>query len=408
MSKFKNSLMLVGLIGAGLLVGVGCPLPSPSPPDYLPFFIASPTSLDFGTDKNMLTLKISKNYTSQPLPTFTLSNGGSTWFSVSPTTGNSTGPSAPATFTVTVDRTKLAAGTNTGAISVTAPGVSTLTVPVSATARISANFEASPLVVALGEGVDFTDLSSVAPGEAPINSWMWDFGDGTQSNLQNPQQHIYPTQGVYTVTLTVGNGILTDSEVKVAYISVEGPSPPTADFAASTQMPIVNTPVDFQDLSDPGSASQIDTWFWQFGDGGTSAMQNPSHTYTAIANYTVSLTVTTVHGMDTLSRTNYIQVKPVPPTAEFTADDTTPGVGVPVQFTDLSNPGSAVQIDTWLWNFGDGTLSTFQNPSHTYTAIANYTVSLTVTATSGSDNEVKPNYINVHAKKALVRGAAGE
>lgn len=408
MSKFKNSLMLAGLIGTGLLVGVGCPLPSPTPPDYLPFFIANPTSLDFGTDKSTLTLKISKNFTSQPLPTFTLSDGGAAWFSVSPPTGNSTGPSDPASFTVSVDRGELSAGTNTGAITVSAPGVSTITIPVTATSRISADFEATPLVVPIGEGVDFTDLSSVAPEEAPLNSWMWDFGDGTQSNLQNPQQHIYPTQGVYTVTLTVGNGTLTDTEVKVAYISVEGPTPPTADFVASTTMPIVGTPVQFSDLSDPGSAAQIDTWFWEFGDGATSAVQNPSHTYNQIANFTVSLTVTTVNGSDKRTRTSYIQVKPVPPTAQFTANDTTPSVGVPVLFTDLSSPGSAAQIDTWLWTFGDGTMSTLQNPSHTYTAIANYTVSLTVGATSGTDSEIKPNYINVQAKKALVRGGAIE
>lgn len=398
MSKAKNFGLLVGLIGMGLLVGAGCPKPSPTPPDYLPFFIASPTSLDFGIDKNSLTLYISKNYTSQPLPTFTLSNGGATWFSISPATGNSSGPSNPAQFTVSLDRTKLAAGTSTGAVTVSAPGVSSLSVPVSATARISANFEATPLVTSLGQGVDFTDMSSVAPGESPINSWMWDFGDGTQSNLQDPQQHIYPSQGLYTVTLTVSNGILSDTEVKIGYISVEGPTPPTADFTASTQTPVVNTPVDFQDLSDPGSAGQVDTWFWEFGDGATSAAQNPSHTYTAVANYTVALTVTTVNGMDTLSRTNYIQVQPEPPDADFMADDTTPGVGVPVQFTDLSDPGSAPQINTWLWNFGDGGTSFAQNPTHTYTAIANYSVSLTVTAASGSNTETKPNYISVHAK----------
>jgi PKD repeat protein len=411
MSKVKNSILLVTLIGAGLLVGVGCPKPSPTPPDYIPFFIASPTELDFGTDTSVLTLKIAKNYTSQPLPTFQVTSS-STWIQISPPTGNSTGPSDPATFTITIDRTKLSSGTNTGALVVAtlAPGagIAPLSIPVSATSRISADFEAAPLAVSLGQGVDFTDLSSVAPGEAPINSWTWDFGDGTQSLQQHPQQHVYPAQGMYTVTLTVSNGTLTDTAQKVDYITVEGPSFPVANFSAAETMPIVGEPVHFEDLSDPGSAAQIDSWFWQFGDGNTSTDQDPDHTYNQIANFTVSLTVTTTVGEDTLTRPSYIQVQPKGPTALFDADDKTPGVGQPVQFTDLSDPGSAAQIDTWLWNFGDGGSSIAQNPMHTYTAVATYTVSLQVTATSGSDTATISNFINVHAKKLLERQGGAE
>jgi PKD repeat protein len=408
MAKVTNSILVVALIGTGLLVGAGCPKPSLPPPDYIPFFIASPTALDFGTDKSVLTLKIAKNYTSQSLPTFTLSTGGSTWLSVSPTTGDSSGPSDPASFTVSINRSALAAGTNTGNIRVTAPGVSTLTVPVTAKSRISADFEAMPQAVQLGEPVDFTDLSSVALGEVPINNWTWDFGDGTQSFEQNPQQHVYAAEGVYTVTLTVGNGTLTDTKQKVDYITVEGPAPPTADFVASMTMPIVGEPVHFEDLSDPGSATQIDSWLWQFGDGASSTDQNPDHTYNQIANFTVSLTVTTTIGQDTRTRTSYIQVQPMPPRADFDADNRTPGVGQPVQFTDMSDPGSAVQIDTWLWNFGDGGSSFAQSPTHTYTAVATYTVSLQVTATSGSDTAVKVNFINVQAKKLLERQGGAE
>lgn len=411
MSKVKNSILVVTLIGAGLLVGAGCPKPSPTPPDYIPFFIASPTALNFGTENSLLTLKIAKNYTSQPLPTFKVTSS-SAWIQISPPTGNSTGPSNPATFTITIDRTMLSSGTNTGAlvVSTLAPGagIAPLSIPVTATSRISADFEASPQAVSLGQGVDFTDLSSVAPGEAPINSWAWTFGDGTQSFQQNPQQHVYPAEGVYTVTLTVSNGTLTDTAEKIDYITVEGPSFPVADFMASMTMPIVGVPVHFDDLSDPGSAAQIDSWFWQFGDGNTSTDQNPDHTYNQIANFTVSLTVTTTVGQDTRTRPSYIQVQPEPPEADFMADDETPGVGQPVQFTDMSDPGSAVQIDTWLWNFGDGGSSIVQNPMHTYTAVATYTVSLQVTATSGSDIEEKEDFINVHAKKLLERQGSAE
>jgi len=299
----------------------------------------------------------------------------------------------------------LSAGTNTGNVAVTAAGITPLNVPVTATARISADFEGTPLVVQLGEAVDFTDLSAVAAGEAPITSRTWDFGDGTISTMQNPQ-HVYSAEGIYTVALTVSNGALTDTEQKVNYISVEGPQLPTADFIASTTTPVVNTPVDFTDLSNPGSAGAIDTWAWDFGDGNMSAMPNPTHTYTTVNTFTVSLTVTTTVGNDTLTRTNYMNVQPMPPTANFMADDTTPAVNQLVQFTDLSTPGSAPMINSWLWNFGDGGSSVIQNPTHMYTAIANYTVTLTVFASSGQHSEIKPNYIKVHAKKFLERGNA--
>ena len=407
MKELAKSFPVIGLVLIALLVGAGCPKPGPTPPDYLPYFVASPTSLDFGTDKVTMKLYISKNYTAQPLPTFSVASAGAAWLSVSPSTGNSTGPSAPAAFTVTVDRSMLGAGANTSSVVATAPGVEPLSVPVTATARISADFVGTPVVVQLGEAVDFTDQSGVAPGEAPITSWTWDFGDGTSSPIQNPQ-HVYAAQGQYTVTLTVSNGTLTDTEQKVGYISVEGPLPPTANFMAATTTPVVGSPVQFTDLSSPGSATQIDTWAWNFGDGNMSALQNPSHTYNTIANFTVSLTVTTTIGNDTLTRTSYIMVQPMPPTAQFMADDTTPGVGQTVNFTDMSTPGSAASINSWLWNFGDGGASALQNPTHIYTAIANYTVSLTVTATSGQDTEIKPSYINVHAKKFLERQASGQ
>jgi PKD repeat protein len=356
--------------------------------------------LDFGTDKVSTKLYVSKNYTAQPLPTFSVSSSAA-WITVTPSMGDSTGPSSPAEFTVTVNRSLLAAGDNTGSVAVTAPGISPLSVPVTAKARIAANFEGSPLIIQLGEAVDFVDLSGVASGEAAINSWTWDFGDGTSSTLQNPQK-VYAVEGVYDVTLTVGNGTLADTEEKIAYVAVEGPQGPTAAFIAATQTPVVGALLQFTDQSSSGSAAQIDTWAWDFGDGGTSNLQNPTHTYNTVATFTVALTVTTTIGSNTLTRTNYITVQPILPNADFTVNDQNPGVGEMVTFTDTSIPGSG-PINTWLWNFGDGNVSPIQSPSHVYNSVAQYTVSLTVTTIHGSDTETKLNHINVHAKKFLER-----
>jgi len=86
------------------------------------------------------------------------------------------------------------------------------------------------------------------------------------------------------------------------------------------------------------------------------------------------------------------------PGADFTADLTSGPVPLTVNFTDQSTG----DITTWSWDFGDGSTSTEQNPSHTYTDSGTYTVSLTVTGPEGADTETKADYITVRsASKAM-------
>ncbi len=82
------------------------------------------------------------------------------------------------------------------------------------------------------------------------------------------------------------------------------PSPPQADFTASPRSGIAPLTVHFTDLS----TGQIDTWLWEFGDGLTSTLQNPTHTYALTGTFTVSLTVTGPGGSDTAVRADYIRV----------------------------------------------------------------------------------------------------
>ena len=142
------------------------------------------------------------------------------------------------------------------------------------------------------------------------------------------------------------------------------------------------------------STGYITSYAWTFGDGGTSTDANPSHEYTARGTYTVSLTVTGVGSSDTETKTDYITVKEPAPIIDFSADDTTPLVGQTVTFTATNTGG---QVDSWLWNFGDGQTSTDQNPTHQYTSEGTFTVSLTATGPDYSDTETKTNYIQVGA-----------
>jgi len=156
--------------------------------------------------------------------------------------------------------------------------------------------------------------------------------------------------------------------------------PPIADFHASVTSPCVNEEIDFFD----DSTGTYDSWRWDFGDGDTSNLQNPSHTYTIAGTYTVSLTVSNACGLDDETKDNYITVSEAP-VADFNATPTSGCAPLPVNFTDNST-GSPT---SWSWDFGDGDTSNLQNPPHTYTSAGTYTVSLTVSNACGSDDETK-------------------
>jgi Zn-dependent metalloprotease len=178
----------------------------------------------------------------------------------------------------------------------------------------------------------------------------------------------------------------------VVGITLVCPGPPVANFSAyplSGGIPMTTT---FTDLSQAASS-----WSWNFGDGGVSTLKNPTHTYTAIGTYTVTLTATNQFGSDTETKVNYITVTaPQPPIADFVASATDIYLNNTITFTDktLENPTS------WYWTFEGGTpaTSTAQNPSVTYTTVGSFDVTLVATNAQGSDTETKLNYINVSEK----------
>jgi PGF-pre-PGF domain-containing protein len=126
--------------------------------------------------------------------------------------------------------------------------------------------------------VRFSDLSQNATG------WNWDFGDGTNSTLQNPE-HTYSTPGYYTVKLLANNENYIDS--KFARIAVlDYNIPIVANFTANPTSGYVPTLVQFTDLSQNAAG-----WNWDFGDGVSSTFQNPEHLYGSSGDYIVNLTL---------------------------------------------------------------------------------------------------------------------
>lgn len=241
--------------------------------------------------------------------------------------------------------------------------------------------------------VSFTDEST--SGSFPIDSWQWDFGDGGGSAEANPV-HVYEEDGVYSVSLTVSGPGGIDSLVKQNFITVSLAGPTARFTADKTQGPMPLT-VRFSDISIPGAAP-ITAWLWNFGDGATSILQHPVHTYNAVGSYSVSLRVTTNLGSNTLTRQSYIMVQEAvfPPIADFSAAPTSGNAPLTVTFTDTSRPGTA-PITQWAWEFGDGSLHSAQNPIHTYNIPGVYTVSLKVTTVIGTDTKIATNLIQVAA-----------
>lgn len=163
----------------------------------------------------------------------------------------------------------------------------------------SANISAAPMEGSAPLNVSFQEL--VMQGDANIKSREWDFGDGYTSSQLNPR-HTYKEPGEYTVKFTVWdeNGMDARSEI-VVKVHPEGYSQPEASYTADPKAGPAPLKVKFTDTSsDPGGS--IVSWDWDFDDGETSDLQNPSHIFDDVGTYRVRLTVTDDDGLtDTYS-----------------------------------------------------------------------------------------------------------
>jgi len=168
----------------------------------------------------------------------------------------------------------------------------------------------------------------------------------------------------------------------------------TADQTISTTTPFT---VQFNGTS----PLAVTMWHWDFGDGTTSDEQNPEHSYANPGFYAVNLTITHSNGNNYLNRSDYIKVYGAP-VARFTSNVTAGESPLTVQFTDTSTGTPA----SWHWDFGDGTTSDEQNPSHQYSTTGSdtvtYTVSLTATNVADSNTISKSGYITLYSTAPVV------
>ncbi len=228
---------------------------------------------------------------------------------------------------------------------------------------LSAKFAAKNTNGCVPWNSNFVDSSVAA------TNWLWSFGDGDTSHAQNPK-HLYKNAGTYDISLVVSyNGQCADTMTKVAYMSAFKPK---ADFYTNDKAACAPSYVSFKDTSTDATA-----WYWDFGDGGNSYLQNPSHIYNTPGLYTVKLVIKNKIGCsDSLIKVNYIRV--LGPITYIKAMDSIACGIVNMQFHDAST--GAV---SWVWNFGDGSTDYTENPTHTYTNTGKYTVSLITKDSTG-------------------------
>lgn len=185
-----------------------------------------------------------------------------------------------------------------------------------------------------------------------------------------------PTAGPYPA-ITVSSPDQVRGHIWTVSIAPSTATPPNSAFTRTPASGAAPLEVAFTDTSTGAPTA----WAWDFGDGGTSAVQNPTHQYNSPGTYTVTLTVSNAGGADPTPATATVTVTAVPPDSSFTRTPASGAAPLAVAFTDTST-GSP---NGWAWDFGDGGTSSVQNPSHTYNGPGTYTVTLTASNAGGAD-----------------------
>lgn len=209
--------------------------------------------------------------------------------------------------------------------------------------------------------VTFSDASPNAV------AWLWNFGDGNTSTLQNPA-HTYNANGQYNVTLRITTSFGCEATIiKNQFIRIEKPVVNISNIPNGGCIPFTFEPVHNVTTIDP-----VVSYFWDFGhNGATSTASAPSYVYTDSGTFTIKLRITTAGGCtDSVVAFNAIRTGPLP-FVDFKVDTTTACAFGAVKFFDLSHPA-----DRWYWEFGDGDTSTLKNPQHAYADTGTYTITL--------------------------------
>lgn len=242
-----------------------------------------------------------------------------------------------------------------------------------------AKFTSPPVLECRGTELTFTDETDVSKGK-PIKTWSFDFGDGTGAKIYTapPFKYTYQRAGYFYPSLTVTDQDGCKSSATGAYLQVNGPN---ADFQPSAVLIPPGGDVSFYNLTN--ETGGLETYEWDFGDGTTSTETHPTKNYPVKGVYTVKLLVRDNNGC-TDSIKKQIKVSSVSADFSFTTSFVN-NSGCPPVIAKFTN--KSLNYSTSYWDFGDGSFSTLDHPSHTYTYAGKYKVKLKVTGDAGTEDE---------------------
>jgi PKD repeat protein len=234
-------------------------------------------------------------------------------------------------------------------------------------------FNVSSDTICSNTTIQFIDSSFSASGET-ISGFNWNFGDGSVDSINNNPNHNYLLPGTYQVSLTVFSPSNCDSTITRSVFVIESPS---SNF--NTTDVCLNDSTNYLDLSTSPLGSNIVSWSWNFGNGDSSNIQNPSNLFGSPGLYNVTLQVTSNVGCkNSITKTANVNELPI---VNFSYGKTC--TGSPVQFNDSSSVLGGT-INSWNWNFENNTNnSTLQNPNYIFDEPLAYPITLTTTSNYG-------------------------
>ncbi len=225
-----------------------------------------------------------------------------------------------------------------------------------------------PPTPTVGAAVTFTDVVQGIPSAR----CSWAFGDGvvTAGPCGTPVLHAYREAAEYTVTLSAQNDCGADALTGTLRVVAS----PAASFYDNAPVCLGETVV----FTNTSSGAEPLSFRWDFGDGVTSTLANPTHLYAAAGVYTVTLTATNPYGSDTAEGT--AQVVAGVSAASFAREPDFPYPGGVVTFTAQA---TGTEPLAYSWEFGDGVPGTGRVVTHTYAVTGTYTVTLRAANTCG-------------------------
>ena len=263
----------------------------------------------------------------------------------------------------------------------------TVTNPVNANQTTTISFSANPVCI----NTPIT-ITVAAPGS--IVGYLFEFGDGTTatSNI-GATSHTYTSPGNFPVKVvtTDSTGCLDSSAVYP--MQVNGP---LVNFSGTTAISCGADTVHFKDLTTP--SNNIKKWSWDFGDGGTSSLQNPVYIYSVQGNFVPKLTVTDNNGcIGSFDTTKPITISIIVP--GFTTNDTN---YCPISNIRFNNTSTGGFNPTYTWDFKDlSPPSNVVSPSHVYPLVGKYAVTLMMSDIYGCSKTISnPVPINIDTPSA--------